>query len=62
VIIKAILHVETEEDLILAGRAIKFMMQHPDRKDAILTYGDDNKNVFYTKRNKASITARRSYG
>jgi hypothetical protein len=42
---------------ILALRAARWLMDHPDRSDAILQYGDSNDPpTMYAKRNKASIS------
>jgi hypothetical protein len=46
-------------DMVLAVRAAKWMLERPERKDAILAYGEGrNVKDFYARRNKASITVR----
>jgi hypothetical protein len=45
------------EDFVLVGRAIRYLLMFPDRKDCILQYGPiDTGLTLYVKRNKASIT------
>jgi hypothetical protein len=48
------------DNLILAGRAAKFLLTRPDYVgDAVLAYGEGTQQVvFYARRNKASITVR----
>ena len=58
---KVILSADKEDDLILALRAAKFLMNHPDRKDAILMYGEEPTTDFYVRRGKAAIIARPCY-
>jgi hypothetical protein len=43
------------DNLILAQRAARFMVERPKYVDAVLTYENV---VFYVRRNKASITVR----
>jgi hypothetical protein len=43
-------------NLILAGRAVKWLMDRPESKDALLAYGDKEEVVLFAKRNKASIS------
>ncbi len=52
-------HVEPS-DLEIAIRAAKWLIEQPEsQKDAILVYGEEQW-VFYVRRNKASITVRRT--
>ncbi len=52
-------HVEPD-DFGIAIRAAKWLIEQPDsQKDAILVYGEEQW-VFYVRRNKASITVRRT--
>lgn len=44
------------DDMILAVRAAKWLIERPPQRDAILAYGGGPE--FYVKRNKASITVR----
>lgn len=45
---------------VAVSAAIWLLAQPPEQKDAILVYGEHpNELVFYVKRNKESITARR---
>lgn len=59
--LKIILSHVTPEDAVIGVRAAKWLIEQPTtQKDAILVYGEKpNEIVFYVKRNKASITARR---
>lgn len=54
-VVRAILLCD-DEHLILASRAVQFMVKNPERRDAYLAYGD--KIEMYAKRLKASITVR----
>ena len=58
---KIILNIIEPDDAIIGVRAAKWLISQPDtQKDAILVYGEKpNEIVFYVKRNKASILARR---
>jgi len=58
--IKIILRVEDEDDLILAVRAAQWMInKDEEQKDAVLVYGDcPGEKAFYVVRNKSSITVR----
>jgi hypothetical protein len=44
------------EKFILAVRAAKSMLQHPDSKDMVVAFEDGSD--FYIKRNKAGLTVR----
>lgn len=58
---KIILNIIEPDDAVIGVRAARWLIDQPDtQKDAILVYGDKpNEIVFYVKRNKASILARR---
>lgn len=58
---KIILSIVEPDDAIIGVRAAKWLIAQPEtQKDAILVYGENpNEIVFYVKRNKASILARR---
>lgn len=58
---KLIFHLKNTNSGIVAMRAAKFLLERPDREDALLEYTtsfmyDEVKHSFYVKRNKASIT------
>lgn len=53
--IKLILNTKDNTNLILASRAADYLVNNPEKQDAILVYGDDVA-TFYVKRNKASIS------
>lgn len=54
-------HIEPD-DFILGARAAKWILARPDRKDAVISYGDGPQcKDFYIKRNKSSITIRPCY-
>ena len=47
------------DDAILATRAVRWLLERNDQKDAILVYGSGSEERdFYVKRNKSSITVR----
>lgn len=47
------------DDMILAMRAVKWLISQSASKDAIIAYGEGKfKLAFYVKRNKSSITVR----
>jgi len=48
------------EDFVLVARAVKYLVGQPDKKDAILQYGDVGSGLaLYVRRNKSSITVSR---
>lgn len=48
---------EGSEQYGLAMRAARYMVERPDKQDALLDYGDSNHPPrFYVRRNKASIS------
>ena len=53
---KVILHLKPDSDGILALRAARHLIDNPEKRDAILQYGEGGPVVF-ARRNKASITA-----
>jgi len=46
-----------QDDMILAIRAVQYLMGK-SQKDAIVSYGGPPSKDFYVRRNKASITVR----
>lgn len=58
---RIILEANADDDLGLALRAARWLMQQPDtQRDAILAYGEgSDAKAFYVKRGKASISSRR---
>jgi hypothetical protein len=47
----------TPENMILAVRAAKWLLDRPGQRDGILVYGErSDEQVFYVKRNKSSIS------
>ncbi len=56
--VRCILHCD-DENLILASRAVQYMLQKPEKRDALLIYGVDenaeNRIEMYAKRLKKSI-------
>ena len=49
------------DDFILAIRAARWLLERPNQKDAILAYGEGVTTDFYVRRNKTSITVRKTY-
>ena len=54
---KLILHIKDGSDGILALRAARHLIDHPEKADAVLQYGGDAGTEVWARRNKASITA-----
>lgn len=47
------------DNLVTATRAARWLLERPDQKDAVLSYGEGENVVdFYVKRNKESISIR----
>lgn len=51
---KIILNIKNLNDGFLAALAAKYLINLPEREDAILQYND--RVIYYVKRNKASIS------
>ena len=50
------------KNIILAGKAAKWLLEHPYQKDAIVAYGEGEREIsFYVRRNKASILIRQNH-
>lgn len=50
------------EKYTLAARALQWLMERPEQKDAILAYGENGQQtVFYVKRNKSSVSVMQDY-
>jgi hypothetical protein len=50
------------ENLVVAGRAARWLLDRPNHKDAIVAYGEGKNEVaFYVKRNKSSISVRQNH-
>ena len=50
------------DNMVTAVRAARWLLERPDQKDAVITYGEGKSEVaFYVKRNKESISIRENH-
>jgi len=51
---KIILNIKDVGNIVLAARAAKYLLDRPERIDALVEYGDTHR--YYVKQNKKSIS------